>query len=79
MSKIKLFLLVFLGTSIFSQAQTDEGVLRMNEFRNPKKRQIIQIPNVDGFQTLKCDLHMHTVFSDGQVWPGVRVQEAWQE
>jgi 3',5'-nucleoside bisphosphate phosphatase len=79
MSKLKLFLLIFLGTAFLSQAQTDDGVLRMNEFRNPKKRQIIQIPNIDGFQTLKCDLHMHTVFSDGHVWPNVRVQEAWQE
>ena len=26
--------------------------------------------------TLKCDLHMHTVFSDGNVWPSIRVQEA---
>lgn len=79
MSKLKLFLLIFLGTAFLSQAQTDDGVLRMNEFRNPKKRQIIQIPNIDGFQTLKCDLHMHTVFSDGHVWPNVRVQEAWKE
>lgn len=78
-TKMKLFLLVFLGTAILTQAQTDDGVMRMNEFRNPKKRQIIQIPNFDGFQTLKCDLHMHTVFSDGHVWPNVRVQEAWQE
>lgn len=79
MSKLKVFLLIFLGSTFFIQAQTDDGVLRMNEFRNPKKRQIIQIPDVNGFQTLKCDLHMHTVFSDGHVWPSVRVQEAWQE
>lgn len=79
MSKLKLFLLLFLGTALVSQAQTDDGVLRMNEFRNPKKRQIIQVPNIEGYQTLKCDFHMHTVFSDGHVWPGVRIQEAWQE
>lgn len=79
MSKLKLFLLVFLGTAVLSHAQTDDGVLRMNEFRKPKKRQIIQVPNIEGFQTLKCDFHMHTVFSDGHVWPNVRVQEAWQE
>lgn len=29
--------------------------------------------------TLKCDLHMHTVFSDGSVWPGIRVQEALRD
>ncbi len=79
MSKLNLFLLIFLGTAFFVQAQTDNGVFRMNEFRNPQKRQIIQVPNIEGFQTLKCDFHMHTVFSDGHVWPGVRVQEVWQE
>jgi len=42
-------------------------------------RQEIQFPDIMGYKTLKCDLHMHTVFSDGQVWPTVRVDEAWRE
>jgi hypothetical protein len=36
----------------------------------------IDFPDVEGFLTLKADLHMHTVFSDGEVWPNIRVQEA---
>jgi hypothetical protein len=44
-----------------------------------QSRKIINIPDIQGYQTLKCDFHMHTVFSDGTVWPTVRVQEAWQE
>lgn len=36
----------------------------------------IQFPDVPGYLTLKCDLHIHTVFSDGAVWPDIRVQEA---
>ena len=39
----------------------------------------IDIPDIMGYQTLKCDFHMHTVFSDGAVWPTVRVDEAWRE
>ncbi|UCD48526.1 MAG: hypothetical protein JSW27_13435 [Phycisphaerales bacterium] len=42
-------------------------------------RQEIRIPEILGYKTLKCDFHMHTVFSDGQVWPTVRVDEAWRE
>lgn len=42
-------------------------------------RRVINIPDIPGFFTLKCDFHMHTVFSDGNVWPSVRVAEAWQE
>lgn len=36
----------------------------------------IEFPDIPGFVTLKCDLHMHSVFSDGSVWPAVRVTEA---
>lgn len=63
----------------FLQAQTDPGIMRLQEFAYPAKRQILNIPNVNGLQVLKCDFHMHTVFTDGHVWPNVRVQEAWRE
>ena len=36
----------------------------------------IEFPDIPGYVTLKCDLHMHTVLSDGNVWPNIRVQEA---
>jgi len=36
----------------------------------------IEFPNIPGYVTLKCDFHLHTVFSDGSVWPDIRVQEA---
>ena len=37
------------------------------------------IPDIDGFKTLQCDFHIHTVFSDGLVWPTVRPDEAFRE
>lgn len=46
---------------------------------NAQSRRVINIPNISGYQTLKCDFHMHTVFSDGTVWPTVRINEAWYE
>ena len=39
----------------------------------------IVIPNVNGYLTLKGDFHLHTVFSDGSVWPDTRVKEALWE
>ena len=42
-------------------------------------RHEIHFPDLPGYQTLACDLHTHTVFSDGQVWPPVRVAEAWRQ
>lgn len=46
---------------------------------NAQSRSEIQIPDIPGYLTLKCDFHMHTVFSDGDVWPTVRVNEAWKQ
>lgn len=37
------------------------------------------MPRAGEYEVVKADLHMHTVFSDGMVWPRVRVQEAWRE
>ena len=42
-------------------------------------RNEIHVPDLGGYETLKCDFHMHTVYSDGLVWPTVRVDEAWRE
>ena len=39
----------------------------------------IHFPDVPGFQTLVCDFHMHTVLSDGSVWPDIRVEEALRD
>ncbi|AQT67790.1 Histidinol phosphatase of the PHP family protein [Anaerohalosphaera lusitana] len=36
-------------------------------------------PNIEGYETLTADLHTHTVFSDGTVWPTVRIDEAKRE
>jgi len=51
--------------------------LKQKKFLN--YRYHINIPDIDGFETLKCDFHMHTDFSDGYVWPTMRVIEAWND
>jgi hypothetical protein len=43
------------------------------------QRKIVNLPDIPGFVTLKCDFHMHTIFSDGDVWPTVRVDEALRD
>jgi hypothetical protein len=44
-----------------------------------RARTPVNIPDVPGYVTLKCDFHIHTIFSDGYVWPTVRAEEAWRE
>jgi hypothetical protein len=43
------------------------------------QRKIINLPDLPGYVTLKCDFHMHSVFSDGNVWPTVRIDEALRD
>ncbi|MBR5885120.1 MAG: hypothetical protein IKY93_00535 [Alistipes sp.] len=52
------------------------GVLSASAQLTPNK---IVVPNIPGYQTLKGDFHIHTVFTDATVWPATRVQEAiWE-
>lgn len=39
----------------------------------------IIIPDIEGYKTLKGELHIHTVFSDASVWPTTRIDEAMTE
>ena len=42
-------------------------------------RHEMRVPDIPGYLTLKGDMHIHTVFSDGTVWPTTRVQECvWE-
>ena len=43
------------------------------------QRKIVNLPDLPGYVTLKCDFHLHTVFSDGSVWPLFRVGEAYRD
>ena len=62
-----LQLIVLLMFSIYSFGQRPD---------NLEAERIIEFPDIPGYKTLRCDLHQHTVFSDGSVWPNIRVQEA---
>jgi 3',5'-nucleoside bisphosphate phosphatase len=58
-----------------------QGINRIKEpgmLREFHRREIL-IPEIPGYKTIKGDFHMHTVFSDGDVWPVMRVQEAYYE
>lgn len=40
---------------------------------------VIRFPDLPDYLTLVTDLHQHTVFSDGKVWPTIRVQEGLRD
>ncbi|OFX56789.1 MAG: hypothetical protein A2046_11695 [Bacteroidetes bacterium GWA2_30_7] len=48
-------------------------------FSQESTRKELIFPDIFGLKTIKCDFHSHTVFSDGLVWPTVRIKEAWAD
>jgi hypothetical protein len=40
---------------------------------------VIVFPDTANYKTLVVDLHTHSVFSDGHVWPKIRVEEALRD
>lgn len=48
-------------------------------FMSYGQRKIMNLPDLPGYVTLKCDFHTHTIFSDGNVWPTVRISEAYRD
>ncbi|GAB6164929.1 Sb-PDE family phosphodiesterase [Thermostilla marina] len=54
------------------------AVLPRLDVSGQQVRRELTFPDLPGYETLVCDFHMHTVFSDGSVWPPVRVDEAWR-
>lgn len=77
--KYMLVSLLLLGTTM-AQAQIRNNELQeLTHLNHANVRTEISIPDIDHYETLKCDFHIHTIFSDGKVWPTMRVSEAWQE
>jgi len=67
-------------SALFAQNPPENSDDRVGCYRMmPSVRRVISIPDIDGYKTLKCDFHTHTVYSDGQVSPEGRVQEDWYD
>ena len=49
------------------------GVISTSQY--PPEERNIQFPDTEHFKTLVFDPHTHSTFSDGHVWPSVRVAE----
>ena len=69
-------LFVIAGLTLMAQ---NHSVVKELEVFPPLPRREIQMPQLEDYVIIKGDFHLHTVFSDGSVWPTVRVQEAWRD
>lgn len=83
MKRIAALFLILVSASVanaqyYYQDSKNSQMLRHAERHEPCRKEII-LPQVNGYNVYKADLHIHTVFSDGQVLPKFRVNEAWQD
>ena len=83
---MKRFLLIagLIWSSSVINAQTyytdavNPEIYRPAEVLHSSRKEII-LPQVNGYNIYKADLHTHTIFSDGQVNPAFRLDEAWDD
>ena len=60
--------------------QSPEGFAHETAYApKPSNQRAIEFPDTNKYKTLAVDLHIHSVFSDGHVWPNIRVAEAQQD
>lgn len=57
---------------------SNPDVLRPDGDAFPSRINIV-LPQVNGYNVYKADLHIHTIYSDGHVSPEFRVIEAWND
>lgn len=79
-----VFIAVVLTATICADAQiyyqdAQNVDMARHTLRNDAHRTEIILPQVEGYNVYKSDLHTHTVYSDGATTPEYRVYEAWMD
>ena len=86
----KVFQLLMASLIVSGSINAQEVIDRTSaESWNPNKvdfpaymtshRENLTLPKIKDFEVISCDFHVHTMFSDGLVWPTFRVLEAWKQ
>lgn len=76
MKKVYLLAALLWGCTSHTLAQyKDLDVVKVADCQQSYEIEKLYIPDIEGYKTLKCDFHTHTIFSDGTVMPEERVWE----
>lgn len=74
----RLLILIVALLPLYASAQHNPEVLR-SPVAQPATRPDIVLPVVNGFNIYKADLHTHSIYSDGDLTPALRVREAFYD
>ena len=66
------------SAQFYHQDSHNVDMLRHSRQTGVQRCEII-LPQVNGYNVYKADLHLHTIYSDGDVTPEYRVREAWND
>lgn len=66
------------SAQFYYQDDVNVDMLRHSRQTGAERVEII-LPQVNGYNVYKADLHLHTIYSDGDVTPEYRVREAWYD
>ena len=66
------------NAQFYYQDSHNVDMLRHGARLMPCRTEVV-LPQVNGYNVYKADLHTHTVYSDGAVLPKFRVEEAWRD
>ena len=73
-----LLLTVSASAQFYYQDAANVDMLRHARQTSVERVEIV-LPQVNGYNVYKADLHIHTLYSDGDVTPEYRVREAWYD
>ena len=74
----KLFLVLALAGLCYVNADAQKKTPEIvNLLSNANRRTEIILPQVNGLNVYKADLHTHSIYSDAELTPEQRVKEAW--
>jgi len=77
---VTLPLTLLIATNVFGHGAASAPAAQGNpEIQAQAEARRIVFPDTAAHKTLVVDLHTHTVFSDGHVWPKIRVGEALRD
>ena len=74
----RLFLVLALVAFVLTDAAAQKKIPEtVNLLPNSRRRTEIILPQVNGLNVYKADLHTHSIYSDAELTPEQRVREAW--
>ena len=77
MKTLRLLAVALFATTFTASAQL--SVVKKNFEATRSERVNIVLPQIKGYNIYKADLHMHSIYSDGDITPAMRVVEAYHD